>query len=688
MKKLFFSVKGKILLSSLLILVISIVPISGIVIYVVNQKANDDYLYNSEIQMIAVSEAIQIFYKQINENIDMMAQNPLVMQVGKAVATYKDTKTDTQIHASKAGGIEQQIYELFEQYAKSHPETSYVYLGTPEGGYIQWPEEKMPAGFNPAKEPWFDKAVEANGNIIRTDPYMYKDMLLTSNARVITDKNGKIAGVVGIDVQQNEISNMLSKMKSGTTGYSMLIDQTGIILADAKNPEHNFKQIGDLKMEGMDQVLAKDPKPFEVRIDNETYIVNQYPVKGTNWVLATLMTKDELQASADRIVQIVIIAALSVLILVSLISVFIAASITKPIVAVTRKIQNYSTLDFAANESSAEAKFLQNKDETGEMTRALRLMRENVAEFISKTAAAADHVAASSEELTATSQQVASASQEMAKTIVDIAKGASEQAIDTESTAGNVEQMGQLLDEDVQYLKELNKAAEEIEKQKEEGFDILRELVQKTRENTDAAADVYELIKSNNESAEKIESASSMIQNIADQTNLLALNAAIEAARAGESGRGFAVVAQEIRKLAEQSSSFTRDIISVIRELKQKSKNAVDLVEQTKQIVESQAGSVESTEGKFQGIAEAIETIKTIIDKLNQSANLMTANKNKIIELTQNLAAISQENAAGTEEASASIEEQTSRIGEVASAGESLAEIAEELQELISKFKI
>ncbi|AKN33722.1 chemotaxis protein [Clostridium carboxidivorans P7] len=688
MNKKAIGIKGRILLSSMVVLLITLVSISSILIYEINKKSHEDYFANSKEQMKIVSQAINIFYDQIDKNIDMLTTNPSVMMADNSITTYKNTTQDTPMKPSAKAGIEQEIYKVFEQYANSHKGTSYVYLGTEDGGYIQWPEESLPAGFDPSKRPWFNDAMNKKGSVIRTAPYSYKSQLLTSNARTITDKNGKIIGAIGIDVQQTNISDMLNKMKIGKTGYSMIVHSNGLIMADGKNPKNNFKKVGEVGINGLDKLLAKDLKSFDVVVDGEKYIVNPYKVEGTDWILASFMTEKELGAGAKEIVNIMIFSAGAMLILATILFNFLSSSITKPILAVTKRVQDFANLDFSVDEKADTLKYLNRKDEAGDMIRAFVSMRENVSEFIVKTAHSTEKVAASSEELTATSEQAATASNEVSKAIEEIAKGATDQAKDTQMAAHNVEDLGNLLEQDLNYIEELNVAAVEIERQKSEGFLILKELVEKTKKNNDSANNVYHIIMSNNESAEKIENASTMIQSIADQTNLLALNAAIEAARAGDAGKGFAVVADEIRKLAEQSNNFTNDIKTVITGLKIKSQNAVDLMQQTKQIIEEQASSVGETEGKFEGIAEAIDSIKSVVNKLNNSANLMTENKNKIIELTQNLSAISEENAAGTEQASSSMQEQVNTIEQIAIAGESLATISEELRVLVDKFKV
>ena len=379
-----------------------------------------------------------------------------------------------------------------------------------------------------------------------------------------------------------------------------------------------------------------------------------------------------------------IVVSLALLVLMAL----ILRSILQSIRALTGFIERQAGLDFRGSREGKGTRLFTRNDEIGRMAKALAAMEASVCAFITKTSDAAEQVAASSEQLTATSQQTATSTEEVSRTIESIAGGATDQAKDTEQAASGMHQLEALLAEEARGVRELNLSAEDIEHRKDEGFDILKSLVRITAQGSEAAAAIRTVIEGNNESASRIQSASTMIESIASQTNLLALNAAIEAARAGEAGRGFAVVAEEIRKLAEQSNAFTSEIKKVIDELIRRSQHAVTGIADVISVVGAQTESVRQTEARFNAIAVSIEKVRTAVRTLNASSAAMEARKNHVLDLMNNLSAVAEENAAATQQASASIEEQSASIEEIAASSESLAQVSVELRQLLQQFRV
>ncbi len=512
-------------------------------------------------------------------------------------------------------------------------------------------------------------------------------------------QNGKLAGVFYGRKGGENLSQVANEIVFGKTGYGYVINNEGTlvghpdiekVLSQYNIPEEAKANVEmkDLAMLFENQIKTRIAGSGSYFFEGSNRVTGFAPIENTPWIFVIGVFEDEVLLEVNNMRNILVVLAFGAIIFGIAVTYFVSGTISVPIVAVTQRINELSTLNFTIDSNANTSKNLNRQDEIGEMTRALRAMRNNIADFISQATQTVETIAASSEELTATSQQAANASEEVARTIEEIAKGANDQAKDTEYTANNIEELGNLLDEDVGYMNELNQATERIDNEKEAGFEILSELINKTNRSNDATENIHRIILENNESAEKINVTSTMIQSIADQTNLLALNAAIEAARAGEAGRGFAVVAEEIRKLAEDSNRFTGEIKAVIDELKFNSDQAVSAMNEVMRIVEQQAESVKETEEKFEGIAEATELVREVVDRLNHSAELMVTNKDNILQRVQNLSAISEENAAGTQEASAAMEEQAATIEQIADSGESLAMVAEELRISIEKFKI
>lgn len=134
---------------------------------------------------------------------------------------------------------------------------------------------------------------------------------------------------------------------------------------------------------------------------------------------------------------------------------------------------------------------------------------------------------------------------------------------------------------------------------------------------TEEVTRATEVIKQLESDSSNIGTVLVLIRDIAEQTNLLALNAAIEAARAGEHGRGFAVVADEVRILAGKTQQATTEIQTIIEELQQRARNAV-------QVMEHGQERVENTQTQAGKVSDFLHDIATSLNQLKSAQDALT----------------------------------------------------------------
>jgi methyl-accepting chemotaxis protein len=457
---------------SIIVIFFTLATVNFIIGYQIIKQTEIDYYNNSLSQMKLVEASINSFYSQIDQNINMMATNPLVMKADSSITSYANNENEEQMTPSKNGGIEQEIYQTFQHYADTHPGTMYVYFGTEDGSYLQWPETKIPAKFVPKEKGWYQAAIDGDGTITRTDPYVdgISNVMITSNVRSFTDSAGNVIGTLGIDVQQSVISDMLSKMKTGKTGFSMIVHNTGVILADGNNPENNFQKLNEIGVTGIEKLLSDHLEQFNVKINGTTYMVNPYKVEGTDWILASFQSVNEIRENANRMsVMLVIILLITLVITVIIISV-VTSRITTPIIKSSEYLNTIAKGDFSIE---IDSKLLSRKDEIGSITNAIKDMKNALKQLINRIskesiaieedveyavtnvtdlntsigdisatteelAASMEETAASSEEISATSQEIERAVQFIAEKSQVGASAAGDITVRAENTKKNV----------------------------------------------------------------------------------------------------------------------------------------------------------------------------------------------------------------------------------------------------------
>jgi methyl-accepting chemotaxis protein len=327
-------------------------------------------------------------------------------------------------------------------------------------------------------------------------------------------------------------------------------------------------------------------------------------------------------------------------------------------------------------------------DAVGELGNSFNKMQEKLREILGTTTSITKQVAETSRDIYQKNLNSKEVLTQVTSSTHELATGANQITEGVSNISIAIKEIENKITAYAHSTKKMNELSEQMTVLSVKGKQAVESQSAGMKRNVIATANVSMAIDQLAEKANGISQITKSISEIAEQTNLLSLNASIEAARAGEHGRGFAVVAQEVRKLAEESSTSTKEVFNLVKSIDIGIKGALQNIGLNEEIVQQQTKLIEETEKIFAEFVSSIQFVTEQIYGFAKESDFMLESAQTISSTMENISAITEESAAGTEEVSAAMNEQISAVTTMVQQSEHMTSIVTELQKTIQVFKI
>ncbi|WP_245809380.1 methyl-accepting chemotaxis protein, partial [Desulfamplus magnetovallimortis] len=547
--------------------VASILPLIVVGLFAINKSSSALVsVSRGQAELTAQSLAAMVNHsmEQEIEKAQTMASEPLIKKMIQKIKSESIENASGEISA-----LESYLSDVYRKIGKNYDfffvtdSSGLIIADSAEGKFRQ---QKISV----ADRDYFQSAM--SGNVIIGEPVISKASGESVVVVAVTLKNSSnsFAGILASVVKLTALSDEITQVKIGETGYPFMVAKDGLFIA------HPVKEyIFDLnvaKLQGMEEIarrsLAHESGVEKYRFKGVDKIAGFAPVDSTGWSLVVTQNESEFMAPVVSIRNVVLLAGGIFLVLTVLAVLLFVKGIMALLGHDPSEIAKVADL-IAAGDLTFE--FQSNGKQITGVYANMKQMSDNLKNMFKEISGGVQTLTSSSTELSAVSLQVSSSAEQSSEKANNVSSAAEEMATAMNSVAAATEQTTTNLQMIVSAAEEMSATINEIASNTAKGSKTTSDAVAK-------AEHISRKVDALGRAAMEISKVTETISDISEQTNLLALNATIEAARAGEAGKGFAVVAGEIKALAKQTAEATDEIGLKIGEVQTTTRESVDAI--------------------------------------------------------------------------------------------------------------
>jgi diguanylate cyclase (GGDEF)-like protein len=374
------SIRKKLIYS---ILLGSLVPFILGGIYI--KTLTENWLYKNNIEqshrllLQTANHVDDTILKNMENLVEMMALDSRITQVSEDVTTYVDY--DAQVEVNKNSKSESDIIAYFNTIKATQPYITLVSFGTETGGYVEVPEFKPSAPYDPRVRPWYMNALSTETATL-SEPYItsVSHELVFAVAKNVTHETKKV-GVVSLTVKLASLMEHINTLKNGETGFINILSSKDVFINSPKHPEWVLKSIDEVGEVAFHDIDNYHNRYYEAELDGIPRVFNVYISPYSGWKYISSIDKSEVLAQSRYLTALIFGIYIVTFFVILLLILFISNLITKPILEIAHVINKMATFHLDLIERKSIEIYTHQNDEIGEITRALSTMQTNFIEL-------------------------------------------------------------------------------------------------------------------------------------------------------------------------------------------------------------------------------------------------------------------------------------------------------------------